>query len=76
MRPFDSDSYIRLSHLLKLPQEEVKELRAFQKQTVSFEESLRREVINKVDVFLEHAARFIMSTPEASLFTDSLAELH
>jgi hypothetical protein len=29
-----------------------------------------------VDVFLEHAARYIMFTPEASLFTDSLPELH
>jgi hypothetical protein len=60
--------------LLKLAQGEVKELRAFQKQTESFEQSLRREVMNKIDVFLEHAARYIMTFPEASLFTDSLPQ--
>jgi hypothetical protein len=30
--------------------------------------------MSKVDVFLDHAALYIMSTPEASLFTDSLPE--
>jgi hypothetical protein len=62
------------SQLLKPPQEELKELRQFQQQTISFEQSLREEVMAKINVFLDHAARYIMDTPEASMFTNSLPQ--